>query len=47
LRLTLDCVLSRGSTLCAVWQLVHVAATTSPLSMSPLPWMLSVYPSTI
>ena len=46
-RLTLDLALSAGRTLCAVWQLVHTALTTSPLCESPVPWMLSAYRSTI
>ena len=41
-RLTLEAGSVRGSTPCAVWQLVQVAVTVRPLFSSPLPWMLSV-----
>ncbi len=41
-RLTLDSGSVRGSTPWAVWQLVQVAVTVSPLFSRPLPWMLSV-----
>ena len=40
-RLTLERGSACGSTRWAVWQLVQVAVTVSPLLRSPLPWMLS------
>src|SRR5512139_1000520 len=47
LGLTVELGSVRGSSRCAVWQFVHMAVTTRPDFRSPLPWILSVYLSTI
>ena len=46
-RFTEDAGSAGGRILCAPWQSAQLAVTTSPLSKSPLPWMLISYAFTM